>query len=361
MTSCAAHPRSRGENSAAAKRRIVAAGSSPLTRGKRHFQALNNLVLRLIPAHAGKTTGAPHATTWWPAHPRSRGENIPPGPRVVRVEGSSPLTRGKPLLPLDPCGASRLIPAHAGKTIGGSLSPLPMTAHPRSRGENLSPSSWSHCRRGSSPLTRGKRIAKIAKRALGRLIPAHAGKTISSSRMYQNDAAHPRSRGENLSVRSPVASDSGSSPLTRGKPSHQARRNRGPGLIPAHAGKTRCLSRSTKCLRAHPRSRGENSLLTPMLSDRYGSSPLTRGKPGLIKASFWYIRLIPAHAGKTSDWRHRHGDAEAHPRSRGENFERYASKGSERGSSPLTRGKQPCRQAARHPRGLIPAHAGKTA
>ena len=300
MTSCAAHPRSRGENSAAAKRRIVAAGSSPLTRGKRHFQALNNLVLRLIPAHAGKTTGAPHATTWWPAHPRSRGENIPPGPRVVRVEGSSPLTRGKPLLPLDPCGASRLIPAHAGKTIGGSLSPLPMTAHPRSRGENLSPSSWSHCRRGSSPLTRGKRIAKIAKRALGRLIPAHAGKTISSSRMYQNDAAHPRSRGENLSVRSPVASDSGSSPLTRGKPSHQARRNRGPGLIPAHAGKTRCLSRSTKCLRAHPRSRGENHVDLGARGCDVGSSPLTRGKLLQTDLSVRDHRLIPAHAGKTA-------------------------------------------------------------
>ena len=31
--------------------------------------------------------------------------------------------------------------------------------------------------------------------------------------------------------------------------------------------------------------------------------------------------------------------AGAHPRSRGENFKKYASKGSEAGSSPLTRGK----------------------
>ena len=176
----------------------------------------------------------------------------------MRVEGSSPLTRGKPLLPLDPCGASRLIPAHAGKTIGGSLSPLPMTAHPRSRGENLSPSSWSHCRRGSSPLTRGKRIAKIAKRALGRLIPAHAGKTISSSRMYQNDAAHPRSRGENGDALIAAVNPTGSSPLTRGKLIAYTHALRQVRLIPAHAGKTRTDQSIVLVHSAHPRSRGEN-------------------------------------------------------------------------------------------------------
>ena len=319
MTSCAAHPRSRGENSAAAKRRIVAAGSSPLTRGKRHFQALNNLVLRLIPAHAGKTTGAPHATTWWPAHPRSRGENIPPGPRVVRVEGSSPLTRGKPLLPLDPCGASRLIPAHAGKTIGGSLSPLPMTAHPRSRGENLSPSSWSHCRRGSSPLTRGKRIAKIAKRALGRLIPAHAGKTISSSRMYQNDAAHPRSRGENRRIKRVVIGVLGSSPLTRGKRAACQDQRSVFGLIPAHAGKTTSIWVHGAVMSAHPRSRGENSSRLTFPSETIGSSPLTRGKRRCSYRGGESHGLIPAHAGKTHCLHPCSPTGTAHPRSRGEN------------------------------------------
>ena len=298
-TPAGAHPRSRGENAAMSTSERSPYGSSPLTRGKPGAGDESPRDERLIPAHAGKTD-------WVPSIHADR-------------SGSSPLTRGKPLLPLDPCGASRLIPAHAGKTIGGSLSPLPMTAHPRSRGENLSPSSWSHCRRGSSPLTRGKRIAKIAKRALGRLIPAHAGKTISSSRMYQNDAAHPRSRGENLSVRSPVASDSGSSPLTRGKPSHQARRNRGPGLIPAHAGKTRCLSRSTKCLRAHPRSRGENSSRLTFPSETIGSSPLTRGKRRCSYRGGESHGLIPAHAGKTHCLHPCSPTGTAHPRSRGEN------------------------------------------
>ena len=50
---------------------------------------------------------------------------------------------------------------------------------------------------GSSPLTRGKPL--IADRAfLGKgLIPAHAGKTPPDSYGYSATKAHPRSRGEN--------------------------------------------------------------------------------------------------------------------------------------------------------------------
>ena len=70
----------------------------------------------------------------------------------------------------------------------------------------------------------------------------------------------------------------GSSPLTRGKLTHARLAWRERGLIPAHAGKTSEPDLPRTHARAHPRSRGENSLLTPMLSDKYGSSPLTRGK-----------------------------------------------------------------------------------
>ena len=50
--------------------------------------------------------------------------------------GSSPLTRGKPAArgPAEP--RSRLIPAHAGKTVGDNLLVGATRAHPRSRGEN---------------------------------------------------------------------------------------------------------------------------------------------------------------------------------------------------------------------------------
>ena len=70
--------------------------------------------------------------------------------------------------------------------------------------------------------------------------------------------AHPRSRGENpLSVRATKLM-SGSSPLTRGKPSAWRRACRGRGLIPAHAGKTVTAVVAAEVWQAHPRSRGEN-------------------------------------------------------------------------------------------------------
>ena len=172
------------------------------------------------------------------AHPRSRGENEESASDIVRTVGSSPLTRGKPHHLGCDVSDPGLIPAHAGKTIGGSLSSLPMTAHPRSRGENgcsrPAPRSW----KGSSPLTRGKRPRSGRPSLPVRLIPAHAGKTAMGRRCAPRVWAHPRSRGENISTVSQVVHALGSSPLTRGKRLYDAEHSRIIRLIPAHAGKT---------------------------------------------------------------------------------------------------------------------------
>ena len=90
--------------------------------------------------------------------------------------------------------------------------------------------------------------------------------------------AHPRSRGENHGVQSRITNQTGSSPLTRGKPPSEKRAVTRVGLIPAHAGKTMtCFSGFTRT-RAHPRSRGENTETPPDVVAPIGSSPLTRGK-----------------------------------------------------------------------------------
>ena len=153
-----------------------------------------------------------------------------------------------------------------------------IAAHPRSRGENLSwlPSETSTT--GSSPLTRGKREAQAAILAWAGLIPAHAGKTWSCPWRSARPWAHPRSRGENRDLPRPVALDLGSSPLTRGKRA-DARLRRGPArLIPAHAGKTLDITVQGRSAEAHPRSRGENAPGETYEGTVTGSSPLTRGK-----------------------------------------------------------------------------------
>ena len=161
--------------------------------------------------------------------------------------GSSPLTRGKPP---PPASSAR--------------------AHPRSRGENCLAVCQSFQYTGSSPLT------------------CNATPTTWD---------HPRSRGENVLGGPRSGSSRGSSPLTRGKREAGEGCGPGPGIIPAHAGKTHTQPKGTKhgiipahagkTLRPwwrrgsrgdHPRSRGENVIGTFVAGFQAGSSPLTRGK-----------------------------------------------------------------------------------
>ena len=273
-----AHPRSRGENGKTSAVDLSAMGSSPLTRGKPRSIRSSWRVRRLIPAHAGKTHGPPRCLPSRPAHPRSRGENTTGRPPRWPTYGSSPLTRGKPGPPGFDWLRGRLIPAHAGKTVWCASLTYLLQAHPRSRGENLKKGSSVFRRSGSSPLTRGKLPDRRGGRKAGRLIPAHAGKTLGWSVVPQASGAHPRSRGENRSGAPASTGASGSSPLTRGKRSGGVETKRGARLIPAHAGKTESQRRDAGTRWAHPRSRGENELELIIELELAGSSPLTRGK-----------------------------------------------------------------------------------
>ena len=193
---------------------------------------------------------------------------------------------------------------------------------------------------GSSPLTRGKRGHHAPLENRQRLIPAHAGKTRITVAGFRRLKAHPRSRGENTASRGGDYSRQGSSPLTRGKPGRALHSLRQLGLIPAHAGKTD----NHGCIRiggrAHPRSRGENRVLAVLGSTREGSSPLTRGKRHLEPAGRDRRGLIPAHAGKTTPIGCGISSPPAHPRSRGENCDAEDFREALNGSSPLTRGKR---------------------
>ena len=172
--------------------------------------------------------------------------------------------------------------------------------------------------------------------------------------------AHPRSRGENSIMPAGMAVVRGSSPLTRGKPLSRLLALWRHGLIPAHAGKTES-ARSLRIRRgAHPRSRGENPPGGDEGQSIGGSSPLTRGKLADQALTLDGLGLIPAHAGKTRGKCARSPGRWAHPRSRGENQTVYKQLSQWSGSSPLTRGKRTGRRRGRSQQRLIPAHAGKT-
>ena len=178
-------------------------------------------------------------------------------------------------------------------------SPRGRAAHPRSRGENAGEPTSASPRTGSSPLTRGKRTVSPPHPGGAGLIPAHAGKTTSPPASTEASWAHPRSRGENSRRRGDLLGCRGSSPLTRGKRARNRVGQLVPGLIPAHAGKTRTAQNEKSWLRAHPRSRGENASAVSSAAATWGSSPLTRGKRDAGGDFLEGGGLIPAHAGKT--------------------------------------------------------------
>ena len=172
-----AHPRSRGEKSPLHLTPSEVQGSSPLTRGKLAGAQRRGHRERLIPAHAGKTAAGLSWRLQLQAHPRSRGENREEMSRLQERAGSSPLTRGKRSPSWCTVPALGLIPAHAGKTTRPVHQFPCRWAHPRSRGENQGVGRELGKVEGSSPLTRGKlRPHAEADQAPG-LIPAHAGKT----------------------------------------------------------------------------------------------------------------------------------------------------------------------------------------
>ena len=150
------------------------------------------------------------------------------------------------------------------------------------------------------------------------LIPAHAGSTIVCRCAVGALRAHPRSRGEHSAWSIIMSAPRGSSPLTRGALAIRTYAPIAGGLIPAHAGSTSPPSPWCRSPRAHPRSRGEHTgtfLTWPPLP---GSSPLTRGalRAGVNIAGV--VGLIPAHAGSTALRLPARATARAHPRSRGE-------------------------------------------
>ena len=233
-----AHPRAGGENERRRSRRRGRPGSSPRGRGKRIADLVEVIAERLIPARAGKTKVSGISSPTGTAHPRAGGENRHCPPPLIPYAGSSPRGRGK--RPPHGAGSEpiRLIPARAWKTRSSRRPSPPLTAHPRAGGKNITAVWDGIVTVGSSPRGRGKHCEPVECSVIAGLIPARAGKTASMPLDSTVIGAHPRAGGENSRSSRTFVSWLGSSPRGRGK--HQVWRcyEEHSRLIPARAGKT---------------------------------------------------------------------------------------------------------------------------
>ena len=167
----------------------------------------------------------------------------------LRIPGSSPHTRGLPSPSVNVTDRPGIIPAHAGFTPWRRASCAAGSDHPRTRGVYVhSKLKVAH--------TRGLRPNPQSSSLAGRIIPAHAGFTLGCVCGCLEWADHPRTRGVYRNQADLLHRPSGSSPHTRGLRSRSWLVTSGNGIIPAHAGFTSRTYPVSPDTRDHPRTRG---------------------------------------------------------------------------------------------------------
>ena len=152
----------------------------------------------------------------------------------------------------------------------------------------------------------------------------------------------------------------GSSPLSRGIPGVVREDIPGRGIIPALAGNTTTAASMNSSERDHPRSRGEYASPRQPPPTRHGSSPLSRGIHWDRGHQGSRGGIIPALAGNTISCMTHFQSPSDHPRSRGEyEFVRRLRRDG-LGSSPLSRGIRVLNESPDLAVRIIPALAGNT-
>ena len=110
------HPRIRGEHSVPDAPPRAFPGSSPHTRGARADEPCHRRRIGIIPAYAGSTSTPTSLASASADHPRIRGEHAQSNDREFGNAGSSPHTRGARHWPVSVHATCRIIPAYAGST-----------------------------------------------------------------------------------------------------------------------------------------------------------------------------------------------------------------------------------------------------
>ena len=213
----------------------------------------------IIPAGAGKSPTGDGPDKLVGDHPRGCGEKVRTDNPLICEQGSSPRVRGKERLGTKKKWKSRIIPAGAGKRNRLGRSTSRSKDHPRGCGEKPSCREENTVAWGSSPRVRGKDQASAIPGRRDRIIPAGAGKRRSLSPISVVDGDHPRGCGEKFKLQFPDEFAKGSSPRVRGKAPPRAKPLRGPGIIPAGAGKSNRHRNGFPTFQDHPRGCGEKN------------------------------------------------------------------------------------------------------
>ena len=152
-------------------------GSSPRMRGTLVRVLDRDARIGIIPAHAGNTLNRLTANISIRDHPRACGEHMK-FPHLEGVTpGSSPRMRGTLPAARRVEVVVGIIPAHAGNTSCSVFFVSLPRDHPRACGEHADKTGKKALRLGSSPRMRGTQLRRGGIDIIHGIIPAHAGNT----------------------------------------------------------------------------------------------------------------------------------------------------------------------------------------
>ena len=226
--------------------------------------------------------------------------------------------RGARYEPAEGEGHEGIIPAYAGSTPSASPKPSSKRDHPRVCGEHGDRVKLKGGQQGSSPRMRGARCRGEGMWRHAGIIPAYAGSTLNSTRLFASRKDHPRVCGEHVGPFLMSMTLVGSSPRMRG--AHAARNPLWlyTRIIPAYAGSTGFPNLHLLTGWDHPRVCGEHGDRVKLKGGQQGSSPRMRGALSWRGSTCRVWRIIPAYAGSTVPVAPRPGLPEDHPRVCGE-------------------------------------------
>ena len=233
----------------------------------------------------------------------------------------------------------RITPAHAGKSSHRTKSLAAILDHPRPCGEKTGIFTLFHTREGSPPPMRGKARDRSRRSVVSGITPAHAGKSPSAGSFFAHGKDHPRPCGEKMSSAFCMISKYGSPPPMRGKALLDGFIGEDVGITPAHAGKSALRYSIVAKGSDHPRPCGEKPAASGRCAPRRGSPPPMRGKAGQRWQNWSRCRITPAHAGKSKLRSQKSCTNLDHPRPCGEKRYRNWRRRVPRGSPPPMRGK----------------------
>ncbi len=254
------------------------------------------------------------------------------------MEGSSPRVRGAVIGARAGQRLDGIIPARAGSSLRATTAIPWRRDHPRACGEQPPCKSSSSQAPGSSPRVRGAGTSTNGGHVLAGIIPARAGSSCLCRRHHTRRRDHPRACGEQLRALNKQLYSQGSSPRVRGAAAQTARTCPALGIIPARAGSSLLFFWSHYALRDHPRACGEQFSIRVNAPAQSGSSPRVRGAAQPAWISPWRLGIIPARAGSSTTVARTSTLSRDHPRACGEQSASSLPRPASQGSSPRVRG-----------------------